>query len=71
MATKDEVLYKIDYSTTRLQPDSKLCTIPDEVLLEIGKHVFTGFGLQFRYVSLRRLNASSRNNILIVAVQAQ
>lgn len=42
-------LYKIDYGTALPQPDSKLCTVPDEVLLEIGKHVFDGFGLEYRY----------------------
>lgn len=37
MATQDGVLYKIDYSTTLSQPDSKLCSMPTEILREIGK----------------------------------
>ena len=59
MASPDELgLYKIDYSTIFGQPGSKLCNIPDEILLEIGKIVFAGFGLELQYGVYTCFNAS-------------
>lgn len=47
--TQDEAaFYMIDYSTMLSQRESKLCIIPDEILLEIGKAIFVGFGLKAR-----------------------
>ena len=41
------LLYTIDYTTAKSQQDSSLCALPDELLLEIGKYCFDGFGLEF------------------------
>jgi hypothetical protein len=41
-------LYQLDYSTEMPQPDSRLCNIPDEIVLEIGRLLFAGFALEFQ-----------------------
>lgn len=41
-------LYQLDYSTEKPQPDSRLCNIPDEIVLEIGRLLFAGFALEFQ-----------------------